>query len=325
MDAKGIGGGQGQDGNGDGSAGCIDGGSQGNGNGVHVRIQSQPAAEGEVHRDVSGAASGKEGIDAAFLQRSQHQGIGIPVDPGEYEEGIDDKGYGGIGTDEDRQQFHISKKGGKAFAAYGIGHKAHDAQGRQVDDPAHDLCDRLGRIVEELFRLDTAHRFQGDTENDGPHQDADVVCLQDGGYRVIDGAHDQVIEYFADAAGSGCIRSGRRRVQGQGCGEEERKGNPHDGSEEGTCHVQSDDRLHIAPLAGLFLGDGVDDEEEHQHRRHALQCLHKEVAEYPDQGYRLRQADGQDNAQYQAHGDLVDEFDMGKQVSQFRYQRVLLI
>ena len=164
----------------------------------------------------------------------------------------------------------IAQKGGNALAAYGIGYQAHNAQGRQVDDPAYDLCHCFGGIIEELFRAVRSHGFHGNAENDGPEKDADVISLQEGADRIVNGAHHQVEEHFPNAAGrrgAACIGSG---LQGEGGGEKEGKGYADDGSQEGAGHVQGDDGLHAAFLVWLLLGNGIDDKEKYQYRRHAL-------------------------------------------------------
>ena len=70
-----------------------------------------------------------------------------------------------------------------------------------MDDPAYDLCHCFGSIIEELFRAVRSHGFHGNAENDGPEKDADVISLQEGADRIVNGAHHQVEEHFPDAAG----------------------------------------------------------------------------------------------------------------------------
>ena len=234
------------------------------------------------------------------------------MNPCENKERVHHQGYGAVGANKDGQKLHIAKEGGKAFAAYGIGYQSHNAKGRQVDDPAHDFGDCFGGIIKHSFRVVTAHGFHGNAEDDCPEEDADVIGLQEGAHRIVDGAHDQVEKHFSNTAGRRCISHFRSGLKGEGGGEEERKGHADNGSQEGACHVQGDDGLHAALLVRLFLGNGVDDKEEDQHRSHAFQGFHEKVAEYLEQRHRLWQGHCQHDAYHQAQGNLVNQLDMGK-------------
>ena len=110
FNTQGMGSSQSQHGNGNGCAGHVDGGTQRDGNGEGIRIQSQSLAEGQVHRNVGSRASGEESIDTAFTDGGPYQGIGVPAYFGKYDKGIHHQGYQEVGADEDAQQLYIAQK-----------------------------------------------------------------------------------------------------------------------------------------------------------------------------------------------------------------------
>lgn len=68
-----------------------------------------------------------------------------------------------------------------------------------MDDPLDQHGNAGCHIIENLFRR-FARRAQGNADEDSPGEDADVVCIQQCPYRIIDDIDQQRADDGNDAA-----------------------------------------------------------------------------------------------------------------------------
>ena len=178
--------------------------------------------------------------------------------------------------------------------------EAQDAEGRELDDPADDLRDDVGQVAEDLDGPLRSQQLQGEAQDDGPEQDADVVGLRER----LDGVHHHVgeegQEHVGQAAGRAAAALGpleldRHREQ------EARHHREHGGAERGH-QVQRDDGPEPGPQAALRLGDGRGHQQGDQHRRDGLQRAHEHLPQDPDRR-PLRTNQAQNGADDEADHD----------------------
>ncbi|MNP32422.1 hypothetical protein D3C76_1256010 [compost metagenome] len=105
---------------------------------------------------------------------------------------------------------------------------------------------------------------QGKAQPDGPHQNADVVSIQQGINRVRDHAHQQAAKHLDNAGWRGDITRGRGKVQrGR---EQEAKHHRRQGGRESTQQIEEQNRTNVGFLAVLVVGNGGHHQHQHQHR-----------------------------------------------------------
>ena len=297
---------QGQYGNGNRGTGHINRSAQGNGNGIGIRIQSQPFAERQIHRDIGCRASGEKRIDPAFPKGGKNQGIGILMNLQKDDKRIHHKGHQEIGTDKNCQELGIPQKGSQTGASNRICNEAHDPQRCEVDDPGHHLCNSCRNIIEAQPGGFTGSLLQGNSKNYSPGQNTDVIGVQKRGNRIIHDTENQGMKHRHNTAWRRQLRI-RCHLELQKCRKQERHGHSHQGSTECGYHVQFNHRFHPAPWSLLLLGHGVHDQEEHKNRRHSLQSLDEEIPEdfYHRDGGLEENSDN--NAHHKAYGDLLNQ------------------
>ena len=140
---------------------------------------------------------------------------------------------------------------------------------------------------------------------------------------IVDSIHDQIENDLSDTAGGRSYRF-TAGLKGQAGREEEGIGHPYDGRKECTGHVKDDDGLHACALRTPLLGDGMDDQEEDEHRRYALQRFHKEIAEDFQERDGRRHEGSHEDAENQSEGNLMDQLDFGNERKKFKNQKYLL-
>src|SRR5690606_2748094 len=226
LNAQGVGGRQAQHADGDGGAGHVDGRAQRDGHRVSVLVQAEALADLQVDRNVGRRAAGEEGGDAAFAQHHEHQRVGIAANLPEHDGRVDHQSDEQHGADQHHQQVAVAVQRLKAGVAQGGGHQAEDAERREMDDDPDDEGHALGQVLEHRTgRFAAVANGQADAH--GPGQDADVVGLQQGLYRVGAGAVEQRLEHFQDAAGRCDAGGGVAQRQGggpQGAGDDAHHG-----------------------------------------------------------------------------------------------------
>ena len=167
---------RGEDRDGDGGPSHVDGGSQGDGDGVLLLVQAQLLAQPQVDRDISGGAAGEEGHDAALLQAAEHQGIGVAPDAQEDQNGVDDQGHEEHTARQDAEQAAVVHEGGEAGLRYRGEHQTQDAEGGAADDPADGGGEGVRQIAQHLLGA-VGGVPQGDAEDHSPQQHPDIVGL----------------------------------------------------------------------------------------------------------------------------------------------------
>ena len=88
----------------------VDGGTQRDGDGILLLVQTQILAQGHVHGDIGGGASCEESGDAAFAQAPEYQRIGIAAKGQAHDEGIADQHHEGHRSHEQEQQLAADGK-----------------------------------------------------------------------------------------------------------------------------------------------------------------------------------------------------------------------
>ena len=179
-------------------------------------------------------------------------------------------------AEQHREEPCVSQQRVEAALADGVRHEAHDAEGREADDPLHDLRHTFRDVGDE--RLGCRRGLaESDAEQDRPRQDADVIRLDDGVYRIVHHGQQQVFQHFDDAAGRRqvCVGDGELQLRR----EQERRGHRNQRGAECADHVKPDDRAHRRVLGGSVPRHGVADEDEDENRRDAFKSADKQLAE----------------------------------------------
>lgn len=308
--AQGMGGGQAQHRNGDGGPGHVDGGPQGNGDGVGIRVQPQPFAQGQVHRDVGGGRTGEESVDAAFPDGGPHQGVGVLPYVQVHDDGVHHQGHQEIGTQQHAQQAEIGNQGGQAAGADGLGHQAHDPQRSEMDHPGDHFGDAGGQVFQHMLGFRAGRLVESQADDHRPGQDADVVGVQNGIQGIVHDVQHQVVDHFRNAAGG--IHLGISQLEHQGLGEQEGQDHAHDGSGESTDYIQGDDGLHLGVAPFFPLDHGVHHQDEYQQGSHPFQGPDEQVAEDANHGHGAGEEHGNQDADDETNGDLVDQRDFTK-------------
>ena len=277
LNAQRIGRSQRHNGNGDGGTIHIDGSAQGDGDGIHILIQPQLFAQIHIDRDVGGRAAGEEGGQAGFTQAAEHQRIRVAVQIHKDDKGRDDQCHKEHGAHQQEQQPAVLGKDGQAVAGHVGVHKAHDAEGCQIDDPADDLGDCIRCVRQEQLGAVRAVLLHGQTEQAGPEQDADVIAVQQGTDGVCHKVGEQGVHHLAQTLGH---HLGFCRLsQNDGLREQEAGHHRNGGGQEGGEHIQPDDRAKAPVQPGRALRQRTGHDNEHQHRSNALQGTHEQAAE----------------------------------------------
>ena len=93
---------------------------------------------------------------------------------------------------------------------------------------------------------------QSNAEQHCPCQDAEIICIGKGVYRIGDDAHQKAVKNFADPAGSsyfgGCFRQSDRDREQETCG------NCHTSGKKCAKQIKKDDPFHITLFAFSLMG-----------------------------------------------------------------------
>ena len=306
-----MGSGQRHDGDGDGRAVHVNGGAQGDGHGVQVLIQAQPLAQVQVHGDVGGGAAGEEGVHAAFTQAAEHQGVGVAVQQNGHDGGGHDQGHEQHAAHQQRQQTAVAGEDLQAVGGNVVEHQAQNAEGSQLDDPAHGGGDGVGHVLQHGLGGVAGQAAQGQAEHHGPGEDAHVVGAGQRGDGVSHHVVQQGAQNLGNAAGSGFHRG---VGEGEGNGKQEAADNGHTGGQEGGEHIQNHHRAEAVADAHAGVGQRGDDQHEHQHGGHGLQCAHEDVTQNGQDGEvgsdgTQNGAQDQTNQNAKDQGDALPTFD----------------
>lgn len=174
--AQSVDGCQGHNRNGNGRTGHVDRRPEGNGDRIRIRVDAEFFSQGHVDRDVSRRTACKEGCHTAGRDTLPNERIGISAKLGIDDDRIDDEGKDEHRPDQEGQELSVADDGFNAVGRNGIGDEAHDAEGRQADDPLDTGRDRISTIVEDGFRR-FGNAASGDAEEDSPAEDTDVVAV----------------------------------------------------------------------------------------------------------------------------------------------------
>ena len=115
------------------------------------------------------------------------------------------------------------------------------------------------------------------------------------------------MDHFRDTAGR--VHFGVPQLEHQGLGEQEGKDHAYDGSGKGADHIEGDDGLHLGVAPFFPLDHGIHHQDEHQERGYPLQGPDEQVTEDAYNGDGSGQEHGDQDADDEAHGNLVDQWD----------------
>ena len=306
-DAQRVGRSQRHDGDGDSRTIHIDGSAQRDGDGIHILIEAQLLAQGHVDGDVGRRAAGEESGQAGLLQATEHQRIRVAAQIEEHDEGRNNERHEEHGTHQQGQQLAVLGEDGQTVAGHVGVHQTHDAEGSQIDDPAHHLRHSVGSVGKELLGGVRADVLHGKAEHAGPEQDADVVAAHQRADRVGDEVGEQGAQHLAQTLRhhvrlSSVCQNDRHREHEAGDRSDRRR-------KEGGEHVQPDDRTEAAVQLGAALCQRARHDDEHQHRSDALQCADEQAAQLTDPAC-TRHRKRQHRADDQTDDDAKDEADL---------------
>ena len=228
------------------------------------------------------------------------------MQPGD--EGIHDESGAAHAAHQQEQELSIVPEDLQAALGDGGEHEAQDAKGSELDDPADNLRDHVREVAEDLDSPLRSQQFQGEAQDDGPEQDADVIGLRER----LDGVHHHVRQERQEhvgqaagraAAGLGSLQRNRDREQ------ETRHHREDCGAQRGD-QIQEDDRAEAGAQAALRLGNGRGDKQRHQHRGDSLQGAHEHLPQNPNR-LPLRAQEPQHGADHQADHDSQHQRTVG--------------
>ena len=309
-----MGGSQSQHRDGDGSAGHVDGGTQGDGDGILLFIQTQILAQGHVHRDVGSGGAGEEGHDATDLQALEDQRIGVLADAEEHDDGVHHQGNEEHTAHQHRDDVDIGLEDGNTGGGNSAEHQTADTKGCAVDDPADGHRQGIRQICQNgLGSL--GGLTQGKAEDHSPHQNTNVIGVDQGSNGVGNGVHEEVLEHLTDTAGSGhALRAG---LQDQGGGECKAGNHGSECGSKGTRQVQHHNGGHVGLAALLLMSQSVHDNEEHQQGSQSLQRADKQIAQNGDHGH-TGDDHAQNGADHQTHEDPLHKRDLVPFTNEFQ-------
>ena len=149
----------------------------------------------------------------------------------------------------------------------GRSHQAKNTDGCHTDDGLNDQGNSVRKIGHGLAGAFSASA-QGDTDSNGPHQNADVIGMHQGVDGVVHRVFEQLHQYFSNAARCGHARCGilehqRRREQHAGK-------DAHNGGTQSANCIQPQNRLEVTGLIRPLVADGRNHQHEDQNGGHGL-------------------------------------------------------
>ena len=197
-----------QHGDGDCRACHIDGRPQWNRDRIGIAIQIQLLAQRHIHWNVGGGTAGEERVNAAFAQAGEHQRIGVAADLPEHQQRVNHQRYQQHTAHQHQQQLGIAPQGLETGGRQGGRYQAEDPQRRKADHHFNDKGHRVGDVVDQVFG-GVVTMTQGEAKPHRPHQNADIVGVQQSVDRVGHHAHQQAAQHLnnprrrRDAVGGG--------------------------------------------------------------------------------------------------------------------------
>ena len=237
-------------------------------------MQVQAFGQSHVYRDVGGGRACEKGGDAAFAQAQEHQRIrvftGFPI----HNQRVHYKSHQGHAAHQHQQQLavfrnHLAEAGGSGCYR----HQTENADGRQADNPSHDGGHGVRQVVKKLVG-GGRRAAQGDAQQNRPHQNADIVRVNQRGERVGHQVHQQRFQHFGNALRRFHFNIGIHH-QRERAGEGQAGNHGHQRGAECAQQVQKQNRAHIGFGLAVLLGDGGGHQNKHQKRRDAFQRAHK--------------------------------------------------
>ena len=147
---------------------------------------------------------------------------------------------------------------------------------------------------------------QSRAQHQRPRQNADVVGIGNGVYRVGHQIHQQRFQHFHNARGRGNVDAAGGHENNVG-GKHKAGNHGRERGQKSADDIKHDNRLHISFVAFLMLRNRTHHQHKHQHRRHGFKRTHKQVAQEPHGHTRLRREPRQRDAEHQADDDLFDQ------------------
>ena len=256
----------------------IDSRAQRDRDGVIIFVQIEGFAQLHIYRNICSGTSRKESGNAAFFDAFEHQRIWIFADAEKYDQRIEDQGHGEHGTYQKHDEFSVFRKDRYAAAGDRSIDETEDSERRQADNAPYYFRERIRNIDDSDLGGFRSHS-QSDTDDDRPGQDADVVGVHQGGYRIVYDFHDEILKYLEDSfRGSiicDCVRQSNRE------GKNEADDYRDDGGQEGSEQIEQDDDFHAA-FSRLRPAQRTDDQKENEDRRNRLQSPYEQIAQNAD-------------------------------------------
>ena len=307
-DAESVRASHGHDRDGHAGTGHVDGGAQGNGNCIGIAVETQATAKVHVDGDVSRRAAGEERVNGGILQTAPHQRIRVLLEGEESKQGVSDEGNDGHGDKQHRNDVAVLDEDARAVLSNGVVNQADDAERCALDDAANDLQNGVGDVLHEL----TGRRScspKCNTQEDGPHQDAQVVCRGKRQHGIGDAVGEQGLDNRSKVRGSSLLYRGSVREGNSGWHEIAHSHGDNARDERG-CDVENDDRAHR--LGGFGVRQRRDNKEENQNGSDGFQCSDEQGAQHGDRLHvvgdesRMSQK-AQDGTDDQAQDDAQDK------------------
>ena len=291
--------------NGDSGTGHVDGTSQRNGNGVNIRVEAQAFAQCHVDWNIGSGTSGEECVYGTFTETGENQRIWILTCVDVNYQRIDNQCYNGIAANEDSQQVYVSKQGGQPVGTNGFSNKTHNTKWSKMNNPGNHLGHTACQIIKAILGGFTGNTLEGDTDNDGPGEDTDIVGVNQRVYRIVYYIHQQGVNNFSNTTWRSDLRLSGLQLQ---CGREhERSEYPDQSCQECGDEIKHDNRLNGSIAVILLLEHSIHYQEEYQYRGYPFQCLDKEVTKNGGYRNKSRSKAGNTNTYNKTDCDLLDE------------------
>ena len=278
----------------------IDGGAQGNGDGVKIGIQSETLAEAHIDGNIRGGAARKKCVETAFPERRENQRVGIFPRHQENDQRIQDQRHESERAEKHSQKLPVAEQRAKAAFADCPGDQPHNAEGRKADNPLHHLRDGLGHIADKRLR-GFRSVSERDAEENRPREDADIIRVNKGIHRIVHHREQQIFQHVADAARRRKVRVGDGKFQFRR--EQERNGNGGERGAKRPDDIKRKDGADGAIRSLTLLCQRVPHEHGHEDGRDCLQRADKKLPQKPHHGNRRGHENRQQDTNNKAAGN----------------------
>ena len=260
----------------------VDGRAKRNRYRVHILVKAELLAQFHIDGDIGRAASCEESCNAALAKASEYQGIRIPSQEQEGDEGIDHKRDEHHAADKDDQKVSVIFKDRETVFGNRAVYESADSERGKVDDPSDSCGNRFCCVAQDSSCLRRSDLLKGQAQHCCPEQDSDIVAVHDCGDRVLYHLEKKVLKNFTHVLRH---RIGLRGLAQSHCDRE------HKARDNGRCrrqkrteHIEEQYKTEFTVQFALSVTKGADDQHKYKNRCHCAECADKHASKDSDPG-----------------------------------------